>query len=457
MNIITKYEIIISYIKHEIEIDNFNGKLPSIRALAIKFSCSNSTVIRAYSELEKQNLIYALPKSGYFVVDNRLKYYNINESNNIDFSSGEPDSKILPYETFQKSFEKAIEKYKYNIFGYSLSSGFTPLKESVLSLFKQSNLNCSLDKIFITSGSQQALSILSILNFGQDKESILVEQPTYNIFLKWLDINKFNVIGIERDFNGIDLDKLEYIFKNKKIKFFYTMPRMHNPLGTSLSEDDKKQIVYLANKYDVYIVEDDYLSDLNDDSCPALYKYDKNEKVIYIKSFSKTLIPGLRLAACIIPQKIINEFSNYKVTFDLVSTVPMQGALSSFIDSGHYNNYIYKLKNFYGSRMRLLKHELECFLDFNLEHNVPTNGMFSLIKLPNTNIEEFINIMNTKDISLRNGAHFYLKEFNNIPSLRISLCKVNEDKIIKGMDYIFKELKKSQYNFPLKACQQLDL
>ncbi|SUY46940.1 transcriptional regulator [Clostridium putrefaciens] len=457
MSIITKYEFIINYINHEIEIGNFNDKLPSIRALAIKFSCSNSTVIRAYSELEKQNLIYALPKSGYFVVDNKLKYYNINESTIIDFSSGEPDMKILPYEDFQKSFEKAIEEYKYNIFGYSLSSGFTPLKESVLSLFKQSHLDCSLDKIFITSGGQQALSILSTLNFGEDRESILVEQPTYNIFLKWLNINKFNVIGIERDFNGIDLNKLEHIFKNKKIKFFYTMPRMQNPLGTSLSEDDKKQIVYLANKYGVYIVEDDYLSDLNDASSHPLYKYDKNQKVIYIKSFSKTLIPGIRLAACIIPQKIINEFSNYKVSLDLVSTVPMQGALSSFIDSGHYNNYTYKLKNFYGSRMRTLKHELDGFLDFNLEHCVPNNGMFSLIKLPNTNIDEFINIMSTKDISIRDGSNFYLKEFTHIPSLRISLCNVNEDNIIKGMDHMFKELKNSQYNPPLNSCQKLEL
>jgi|GEM_PF-5558615 len=135
----------------------------------------------------------------------------------------------------------------------------------------------------------------------------------------------------------------------------------------------------------------------------------------------------------------------------------MQGALSSFIDSGHYNNYIYKLKSFYGSRMRLLKHELEGFLDFNLEHRVPNNGMFSLIKLPNTNIEEFINIMSTKDISIRDGSHFYLKEFNHVPSLRISLCNVNEDKIIKGMNYIFQELKNSQYNSPLNSCQQLEL
>ncbi|WP_042439328.1 PLP-dependent aminotransferase family protein [Clostridium amazonitimonense] len=453
----TKYEIIINYIKSEIENGSFTSKLPSIRALAIKFSCSNSTVIRAYSELEKQNLIYALPKSGYFVMDNQLKYYSFNDNHIINFSSGEPDSKILPYEEFQKSFENAVEQYKYHIFAYSLSSGFIPLKQSILSMMTKANIDCSMERLFITSGTQQALSILSLLNFGENKNSILVEQPTYNIFLKWLNINKLNVYGIDRDFNGIDLDRLEYLFKNKDIKFFYTMPRMQNPLGTSLSEEDKKHIAYLANKYNVYIVEDDYLSDLNENNSYPLYRYDENERVIYMKSFSKILIPGMRLSACILPKRLIDSFSNYKVTFDLVTTVPMQGALSLFINNGQYENYISKLKNFYGTRMRLFKNQMEKFSNLNLDYKISNNGLFSLIKMPNINIDELISLMLSKDIELRNGSNFYLDEFNKTPSIRMSLCKVSEDKIIKGLDFLYEELKKLYSSTSLRNFHPLEL
>ncbi|MEW8957276.1 winged helix-turn-helix domain-containing protein, partial [Clostridium sp.] len=85
-----KYELIIDYIEKEIKNGNFKSKLPSIRALAIKFNCSNSTVIRAYSELEKKSLIYSMPKSGYFVLENKLFTYKDIDKDSFNFSSGEP-------------------------------------------------------------------------------------------------------------------------------------------------------------------------------------------------------------------------------------------------------------------------------------------------------------------------------------------------------------------------------
>ena len=120
-------------------------------------------------------------------------------------------------------------------------------------------------------------------------------------------------IGIERTWEGIDLEELERIFSSGNIKFFYTIPRFHNPLGTCYSNDQKKQILYLAQKYNVYIVEDDYLADMELDSkSDPIYAFDTTSKVIYIRSFSKTLMPGLRLGVAVLPQLLVTTFNEFK-------------------------------------------------------------------------------------------------------------------------------------------------
>lgn len=107
--------------------------------------------------------------------------------------------------------------------------------------------------------------------------------------------------------------------------------RFHNPLDTSYSEKDKKTIVELANKYDVYLVEDDYLVDLesNNKRLPAFY-YDDNGRVIYIKSFSKTFMPGIRIGAAVINEELKKQFLIHKRCTDLNTSVLAQGALEIF-------------------------------------------------------------------------------------------------------------------------------
>lgn len=118
---------------------------------------------------------------------------------------------------------------------------------------------------------------------------------------------------------------------------------MHNPLGTSYSEKDKRCIAELAEKYDVYIVEDDYLADLDKSkkSLP-IYYYDIWERVVYLKSFSKTFMPGIRLGAVILQEKLKSEFLKHKRYYDLSTSALEQGALEIYINSGMYKKHIQK-------------------------------------------------------------------------------------------------------------------
>lgn len=119
----TKYIGILEWVKQQIKDDclKTGSKLPSIRRLAEQFQCSKNTVVKALIELEKQHMIYAKPKSGYYVVDD---YQTFDEKESeIDFLSAGPDKRIMPYEDFQYCINQAIDHYKEQLFTYSDQQG----------------------------------------------------------------------------------------------------------------------------------------------------------------------------------------------------------------------------------------------------------------------------------------------------------------------------------------------
>jgi DNA-binding transcriptional MocR family regulator len=347
-----KYELIIRHIKKLVTLNQLNqgDRLPSIRTMAEKFKCNKSTVIRAYNELELNHKIYSIPKSGYYLVEK--SNLNDTEYNTIDFSKVMPEPKLLPYKEFNHCINRAVDLYKSSLFSYSDAQGLKSLRKVLVNHFSEHQVFTSEEKIFITSGSQQALSILSKMSFPNRNKNILVEQPTYSLMQRLVQLNGDKLIGIKRNYNGIDFNELESIFKNGNIKFFYTISRFHNPLGTSYSEKDKQRIIELAEKYDVYIVEDDYLVDIdtNKKTLPMFY-YDIWERVIYVKSFSKAFMPGIRIGAVVLHEKLKNEFLKHKRCYDLSTSVLAQGALEIFINSGMYRNHMKKAKYEYKKKM----------------------------------------------------------------------------------------------------------
>lgn len=437
-----KYELIIKYIEKLTKENQIKqgGKLPSIRFISNKFKCNKSTVIRAYKELEMNHKIYSIPKSGYYLVEKNS--YNNYECNLIDFSEVVPDPKLLPYKEFNHCINKAIEQYKNSLFTYSDAQGLESLRDVLVEHFSEQQIFTSKDNIFITTGSQQALSILSKMPFPNGKKSILVEQPTYGLMQRLVELNGDRLVGIERSYNGIDFDELETIFKNEDIKFFYAITRFHNPLGTSYLENEKKKIIYLAEKYDVYVVEDDYLADISISrkSLPAYY-YDISEKTIYVKSFSKAFMPGIRIGAVVLPEKLRTEFLRHKKCYDLNTSVLTQGALEIFINSGMYKNHIRKVQEEYKKKMDFLR---ECLKNINtnkVEFLVPETGFFIWMKLPkDINMNILNKRLDEKNIKVASAKDFFMGSGTNENGFRICISKLSQDEISRGIRILFEEI-----------------
>jgi len=241
---------------------------------------------------------------------------------------------VAAYDDFRLCVNESLigrENYLYNY--YENQEGLEELRKSVQTLLFDQAIYSKADQLVMTSGTQQALFILSQIDFPGRAQEILVEQPTYHRMNQLLLAQNLPYQTIERRVDGIDLKKLEEQFKSGKIKFFYTIPRFHYPLGHSYSEDEKRAILDLAAKYQIYIVEDDYLGDLDPKIGQTFHYLDKNDLVIYIKSFSTSLFPALRITALLLPNAIKDAFVTYKNILDYDNNLIMQKALSLYIDS----------------------------------------------------------------------------------------------------------------------------
>lgn len=443
-----KYEEIIEYIKTNIKSQKLNHpqKLPSIRSIKEQFKCSTGTVLNAYDKLEQDHIIYSVPKSGYYVVND---FHNPNPAKQTisDFSAVNLNAEAFPYKNFQHCLNKSIDLYKEKLFAYSDPRGLNSLINVLSKHIQNYQIFTKPENILITSSSQQTLNILSVMPFPNGKSNILVEQPTYYGMIKFLELNNVPTLGINRDFNGIDLDELEKLFKYGSIKFFYSIPRFHNPTGTSYTRFQKQEIIKLAEKYDVYIVEDDIAADLDaDKKNDSMFSYDTSSRVIYLKSYSKILMPGLRVAALILPDLLINKFLEYKRWSDITSPILSQGALEIYIKNGMLDTHMKQLVNLYTKRISTLKDSLLEYKHPRIKYNIPESGYFACIYVNGSlNYDKIITSLYHKNIKIFDTRECFLKEYKCDNYFRITISEVNEKQISKNIPIILNVIEKHLY------------
>ena len=328
----SKYKDIIHYLKEAVQEGQLatGQKIPSVRQVARQFSCSKDTVQRALLDLTYQHVLYAKPQSGYYVLEQELNQHE-------DLPIKLEEERNQAFEDFRTCINETLigrENYLFN--NVSDQAGLPEVRASIQGLLEDEGIYSTIDQIVLTTGTQQALNILSQIDFPNKKSQILIEQPTYHRMNQLLSAQQLAYRTIQRNLDGIDLEELEAIFKSGHIKFFYTIPRFHYPLGHSYLTKDKEAILTLAERYDVYIVEDDYLGDLDGHNAPSFHYLDRHNRVIYIKSFSTNLFSALRITSMILPKNLVNPVLSYKTILDYDSNLIMQKALSLYIENGMY-------------------------------------------------------------------------------------------------------------------------
>ena len=261
-------------------------------------------------------------------------------------------------------------------------------------------------------------------------------------FYRFQKTRGINAIGIEMTRDGIDLNYLEKIFRDKPIKFFYTVSRFQNPTGYCYSNTEKKKIVELAQKYDVFIIEDDYMGDLDmKKKADPMYSFDPSGRIIYTKSFSKVLLPGLRLGLVVLPNELVHSFTKAKFAADIHSPVLTQGALEIYLNSGMYDAHIEGLRKKYKEKARILKQAFIDYLPSEANFSGAESGFYSTIELPtHVKAEYLVYNLEKNNILVQNANEMFLPPYRKENMIRISISQIEERKIRKGIKKIAEEI-----------------
>lgn len=455
MNNNFKYLEIYNYFKEKIERNEFpeNSKLPSIRFLAQKFNVNHLTILKVYNLLEKDGYIIKKQGAGAFVKPKEYLFYNNPKDNSVDtFNKGFKN--INTHNNTIVNFVSGSQDYDENIFielkkilfdtppsvlNYTNTQGNEELRKTIKSIMLQKNINIPIKNIQIINGTQQGLDLVMKSIISKTKNKIIVGSPTYHGALNIFK-NNCKIFTVSMEHDGFNMYELEEILKKERISFIYTMMDFNCPIGVSWSDKKKKQLISLAIKYKTYILEDDFASDLYYTEKRKIFLKrldEENKYVIYMKSYSKILAPGLRLAFMILPDELIDKIKTSKFLSDISGSSLDQYIFKEFLKRKILENTLKTSREKYKKRYLHLKESLEKFKFLKLEYEIE-GGFYIWVKLDeNIDYNKFYTKCQNEGIFLLPAFSFYL-DGRNRPYFRISFASTN----IEDINLAFDKLKK---------------
>jgi len=445
-------------------------RLPSIRQLSKELGVNRVTVVTAIRELEKDGYVYTKPGSGTFVSDNFLisaKSMHLQSSivldevythefaslinngqvslteNSINFASATPTPDLFPVDDFKVALNEVLERDKGNAFGYQDSQGYYPLRESICRVLGNAMVTCNPDDIQIISGAQQGIDIISKALLKQG-EYIITESPTYAGAIAVFKSRGAKIADVELCDDGMNINVLEYTIKKYKPRLLYTIPSFQNPTGYSCPNHKREQILKLADKYDLYIIEDDYVSDLDFEGRKyiTLKSMDKSNRVIFIKSYSKIFMPGLRLGFMIVPPGILGNVIEAKHATDISTSGLIQRAFDLYIRKGFWDKHSRFMYDIYKERYISTINALDSNLPQSVKYGKPGGGLNLWLNLsPGFHVNKLANLCALNDMVFAPGKIFYsgnsTQKLNNI---RLSFASVHVENIHRGIETLCKTI-----------------
>lgn len=383
-------------------------RLPSVRKLKQQLSVSMSTVLEAYRLLEDRGFIVARPQSGYYVkttalalpeepsqsmpplqvrpvdISLMLRLLRMDLSpETIHLGAAVPGVEHFPINTLNRLMGQVMRQNPMAVHTYNTVPGCEPLRREVAK--RMLNAGCSItpDQIVATAGTTEACYI-ALRTVTQPGDTVAIESPAYYAVLEAMNSLGLNVLELPthpRD--GISLSALQSALENQSIAACMLVSNFSNPIGSCMSDRNKKALVDLLNHHDVPLVEDDVYGDLNfEGSRPkAIKAFDTEGRVLYCSSVSKTLSPGLRVGWCI-PGRYQQQVEHNKVVVSHMTATAPQLAVAAFFANGGYDRHLRTLRRIYQQQMNRM---LQAILDyFPAETRVtrPQGGHVLWVEIP---------------------------------------------------------------------------
>ena len=393
------------------------ARLPSSRSLAAEMGCSRGSIERAYELLSAEGFVTGAGAAGTRVnldLDQNLIASGVARASTDRFPQSklhtlDPSSRALQLglpalDAFpRKLWNRLINRHARSIsadqLGYNSPFGYPPLRQAIANYLAISRgVVCEPQQIFITSGFQGALTMIA-QTFGQPGEQVWCEDPGY-----FQVRNCFHQLGFLIEPVPVDQDGMcisEGIKIAPTAKFTVVTPTHQSPLGVTLSLKRRMELLQWAETNGSWIIEDDYDSEFRygEKPLPALKSLDAHNRVIYTGSFSKVLIPSLKLGYIAVPDELQPCFEQSFSSLWAMGSLLEQKVVTDFIVNGHFSLHIKKMRKLYGERRAAMANALEKKLSGELSISLQAGGMHLIGELLNT-IDEKLLLQKSQELGL---------------------------------------------------------
>ncbi len=412
-------------------------KLPPIRKLSELLGVNSVTIVKAYDLLESEGYLVKRVGSGSYVSKKNNKSSIEDNSNLYRLDNGNPPSDIFPIEEFKKAINMALEDDLASLFNYDDGNGILELKEVMVDYLAKQNINTRSENIIITSGGQQGIDIISKCLLAYS-DIVFIEEPTYSGAIDLMKMRNTKLVSVPLLKDGIDIGILKVKLEKIRPKLLYVMPNFQNPTGISYSEYKKKKILELAEEYNFYILEDDFISDFRfiSENNKTLKSYDKNNRVIYIKSFSKILMPGLRMGFMVVPTELLDRAILSKHSSDISTSPLIQKSLYYYMSKFDWDKHTREMERVYAKKYLEASSYINKKLAARLQVIENKGGINFFVGLKRGfSSRKFVDFMYNKKVALKPGYIYYDLDIED-RFFRINISRESMDRIKEAIDII---------------------
>src|SRR5690349_11249572 len=363
----------------------------------------------------------------------------------ISFAGGLPAPEVFPVERFQEACHKVLTANGCLALQYGATEGYEPLREMIAQNMARYGIRAKVENVLITSGSQQALDLIGklLINSG---DRVLVEAPTYLGALQAFNGYGAQYLSVPVDRDGLRTDLLETSLRLGP-KFMYILPNFQNPAGVTLSEGRRHQLILLADKYGIPIVEDDPYGQLRYEGAhiAPLVVLDRENlrrdngfsigNVIYLSTFSKTLAPGLRLGWIVAPPNIIAKLVQLKQGADLHTSIFTQQVTFEVARGGFLDQHVKVIRRVYRERRDVMLQALQKFFPPEVTWTHPQGGLFLWVTLPaGLDVHAIFKAAIEQNVAFVPGDSFYANDGRESRRhMRLNFSNATPEKIREGI------------------------
>jgi DNA-binding transcriptional MocR family regulator len=445
-------------------------RLPPTRALADQLEVNRNTVIAAYDLLAAEGALSSHTGRGTFIAEPETATVSPDRSEarsdawfstfsravdgpgverlasvyrvaitrgGISFAGSYPAGDLMPIDLFRRSVNRVLKGRPEEILTYGPTAGNPGLREALAATMTEVGSTVAGDDILITNGAQQALE-LTFRAFLDPGDVVLVEDPTYTGALSALDSLGARAIGIPTDDEGIRPDFLSSALERHRPRLMYLQPTFRNPTTAVTSESRRREILALAVRHRCPIVEDDWAGDLRFDGedLPTLHAIDGGEHVVYLSTFSKKLMPGLRIGWVAAPPRALERLVALKQISDCGTSPVLQAALLDFLRQGHLEAHLRRVRTAYRERRDIMLESLARHFPDGVDWSSPEGGLFLWLTLPDRfDTGEIFAAAGRENVLFSRGSLFHV-DGQGANTMRLTYAAVPPDRIDRGVEIL---------------------